>query len=300
MRLAAQSISRSLQTGPLAEGNSGWRVLAVFERVCNLATASERGPSDHGRSVIVLVLPEVGDGPLNIVVGGQPGIFATAEPGAPARLAQARLYIGEVEIALAGASTWEPCPDWANLRPKLKQIQSRLPSLQTLARQHAPAGSLLTLLSTNPDLADFGTSARSGIITILEAARYLKLGWSGNSDLASRGASHLAGLGGGLTPAGDDFLMGAMLRAWLAHPEPEAFCHQLAEAAVPRTTTLSAALLRAAARGECSAKWHHLLNMLESGNDDQLAAAVQWALAYGHTSGADTLAGFLWLSSCIL
>jgi hypothetical protein len=113
-------------------------------------------------------------------------------------------------------------------------------------------------------------------------------------------AAQLAGLGSGLTPAGDDFLMGVMLRAWLTHPEPEPFCQQIVEIAVPRTTTLSAALLRAASRGECSAAWHTLLTALESGAQPQLEKAVQAILSHGHTSGADILAGFLWLSPSIL
>ena len=37
---------------------------------------------------------------------------------------------------------------------------------------------------------------------------------------------------------------------------------QIAEAAAPRTTTLSAAYLRAAARGECSAYWHSTFEAL--------------------------------------
>ena len=57
----------------------------------------------------------------------------------------------------------------------------------------------------------------------------------------------LAGLGDGLTPAGDDWLVGMMLWAWLAHAAPRRFCQVLSDAAVPRTTTLSAAFLQAAA-----------------------------------------------------
>jgi hypothetical protein len=85
-----------------------------------------------------------------------------------------------------------------------------------------------------------------------------------------------------------------MLRAWLAHPEPRRFCQTLLDAAAPRTTALSAACLRAAADGQCTAAWHRLLAALEGGREEELAAATQEALAYGHTSGADTLAGFLW------
>jgi hypothetical protein len=91
-----------------------------------------------------------------------------------------------------------------------------------------------------------------------------------------------------------------MLWAWLAHPAPARLCRALAKAAVDRTTTLSAAFLRAAARGECSAPWHALLAALSDGLSEEeearITAAVQKILARGATSGADSLAGFLYFS----
>jgi hypothetical protein len=67
-------------------------------------------------------------------------------------------------------------------------------------------------------------------------------------------AQHLAGLGPGLTPAGDDFMLGAILAARIIHPEELAIIltKELSEAAAPLTTSLSAAWLRAAGRGEAS------------------------------------------------
>jgi hypothetical protein len=107
------------------------------------------------------------------------------------------------------------------------------------------------------------------------------------------GGKLLAGLGGGLTPAGDDFLTGVMLWAWLTHLEPQGFCRRLFEASAARTTMLSAAFLRSAAEGECSAAWHDLLAALDGGPEQQLAEAVASVLSFGHTSGADALAGFV-------
>ena len=66
--------------------------------------------------------------------------------------------------------------------------------------------------------------------------------------------------------------------------------------AVPRTTTLSGAFLRAAARGECSVSWHNLLGALGDGVEIRVATAASEVMAHGATSGADSLAGFLFLS----
>jgi hypothetical protein len=125
------------------------------------------------------------------------------------------------------------------------------------------------------------------------------MGAGSEEDLASlrSGAAQLAGLGGGLTPAGDDFLTGAMLWAWLAHPASAGYCATLLSASITETTILSAALLQAASWGECSAPWHDMLGALAGGSDAELERAVQGVLAHGHTSGADALAGFLWMQN---
>jgi hypothetical protein len=96
-----------------------------------------------------------------------------------------------------------------------------------------------------------------------------------------------------------------MIAAWLAHPDPRSACRVLLDAAAPRTTVLAAAFLGAAADGQCTPAWHRLLDALaqppgdaESQGapaGDPLTAAVQDVLSFGHTSGADMLAGFLLL-----
>lgn len=281
--LSARSISRpvreQLEYKPFAA-----HVLAVFDQACNLVTPDG--------NVIALVIPSVGNGPLNIVVDGVPGIFATLSPGAAATWRAANLRIGECQVHLEKATTWEPRPTWNVLRNQRDAIVRRLPTLEAVALQHAPAESLFILAlqglvfgqnSLLPDPAVFHNAQET-----------LQAGWNGDLAQLQEGTIQLAGLGSGLTPAGDDFLVGMMLWAWLAHPEPHAFCHSIIQAGAPRTTTLSAAFLRAASRSECSAAWHRLLAALGSGPDGELEAATRQVISYGATSGADTLAGFLW------
>jgi hypothetical protein len=116
-----------------------------------------------------------------------------------------------------------------------------------------------------------------------------------DASLAVQGALGLAGLGGGLTPAGDDFIVGALLAVWagLYGPGLELLTAAVADAAAERTTTLSGAYLRAAARGECSARWHALFKALLATEHAASRRALEALLAVGHTSGGDGLAGFL-------
>ena len=106
------------------------------------------------------------------------------------------------------------------------------------------------------------------------------------------------GLGMGLTPAGDDFLMGALYAAWIIHPSALAsrLAQEIANVAAPLTTSLSAAWLRSAGRGEAGILWHEFFDALlvaRTGSPACLQKAMENICAVGETSGADALAGFL-------
>jgi hypothetical protein len=111
--------------------------------------------------------------------------------------------------------------------------------------------------------------------------------------LCLEGVTGLAGLGGGLTPAGDDWLVGCMLAMWAISARHTISPTAIAQAAAPRTTPLSAAWLRAAAQGECGEPWHLLFDSLVKGREPAIRQAAEAVIHQGHTSGADALAGFL-------
>jgi hypothetical protein len=316
VQISARSISRAVQEQLHRSRASHLdaRVLAVFEHACDLVT--------HEGDVVALVTPRAGDGPLNVVVDGPGGLFAGLEPGEPATLVGECLWVGGLRVDLGRAAVWEPRPDWDALRARRDTIAASLPLLRDLCLHVAPTGSLLSgtrggrtpgfsreipAEAGRPSVAvppiQDSTHVGATLAAIWRAAEVLREGWEGSVERLHEGVLGLAGLGSGLTPAGDDFLTGTLLWAWLAHPAPAPFCRALVEAAIPRTTVLSAAFLRAAARGECSAPWHRLLGALGERVEAQgtgwqlvLHKAVQEIMAHGATSGADTLAGFLYAS----
>jgi hypothetical protein len=102
--------------------------------------------------------------------------------------------------------------------------------------------------------------------------------------------SALVGLGPGLTPSGDDFLIGALaaLDAVGQTKTHAALGEAVAAAAPARTSPLSASFLRAAAAGYAGENLHALVAAVVGGHLDAAAAA---AGRIGHTSGWDTLAG---------
>ncbi len=261
-------------------------VLASSPRGCALLAS--------GGYVMLIVPPAVGDGPLNIVVDAQ---FEEIDRQTPVTIDEGILSVGRLAVSLHQADPWEPRPEWdrlVTLRPAA--LQQQLAALCDIAEKLASPESLFwsivrwrrgrSALSRDPAVDPGTVRARRSAIALAE-------GWGGRREQTAHGAAGLAGLGRGLTPAGDDFLMGVMLWAWLARPSPRDFCRVLNEAAASRTTMLSAALLRAAADGQFSAPLHQLLDSLAG--TGELEAAAARVLSYGATSGADTLAGFLWI-----
>ncbi|WP_203044338.1 oxamate carbamoyltransferase subunit AllH family protein [Pimelobacter simplex] len=102
----------------------------------------------------------------------------------------------------------------------------------------------------------------------------------------------LVGRGDGLTPVGDDVLAGWLVAAHAAGRDDAAVAAAVL-AHLPRTTGLSAALLRHAVAGEAIAPFRAVLVRAD-------AAAVAALLAVGHSSGAGMLLGaHLALSSSI-
>ena len=288
--LQALSVSRPLWAW-LSEKAGQARVRAVFERTCLLETPNG--------DLIALVLSQIGNGPLNIVTEGRPGAFAPLQPGMLAALGTEHLVVGSVTVSIQGAATWEPRPNWTAYRTRSSAIREQLPHLRAVAARLAPETGLLWLTGNGTEAAPpsvtGGEWSDSLSRRVWEGTSAILKGWGGDAAALQAGARRLAGLGVGLTPAGDDLLAGFLLGAWLAHPNPCRLGKLVVEAAHGQTTALSAAFLQAAGSGLCSEPWHDLLAALDSGGHARLEAAVQRVLACGSTSGADTLAGFLLL-----
>jgi hypothetical protein len=268
----------------LAETSTA-RVLNVFDRACNLV--NPRG------DVLAVVTSQRGLTPFALVVAGSdPAPFRAVTESSDVRVQASRLRLGPLDIDFSAARLWDPAPDWPAIRRLFARV-GQLDELAAMAFGHGPAGSLLELFAPEGHESSLPDALRG---RALPSARALVMGMrSGSADDAVAGASRLAGLGGGLTPAGDDFVLGVLLAAWagLYGPGAERLGGKIAEAAAPLTTSLSGAYLRAAARGECSDYWHRLFAALLGSDAAGLRAALSALLAVGHTSGADALAGFL-------
>jgi hypothetical protein len=248
------------------------RVLASFERVCDLVT--------DGGEVCALVWGGIGNGPLNVVLDGKPG----ADLPVYARFAvRGRcLAVGGAAFDLADAELWDARPEWDALRARRAQVVA---AAQAVRRSAQCAG-----------LQSESLLKQAGPAVEVAAAAFQDAWQCGARRELLAAARGLCGLGPGLTPAGDDWLAGWLLAQHLNADRAglRDLTGLIAGIAATRTTTLSRAFLECAAAGEADEHWHALLRELARDPMTSLPVcqSTDLILAQGATSGAAALAGF--------
>lgn len=235
------------------------RILHIFDNACNLL--NERG------EVLSVVSQKIGNGPFNLVVSDARLFSEPLSINSPVSIQTGQLHIGDWFIHTESAEIWCPRPHWENLHHKKMSILTQLAQVDMpFSHFDIHLVSRLSIAIANADIGE------SKVI-----------------------ASQLAGLGQGLTPSGDDILLGATLATWIIHPLDVAkkIAKEITDIAAPQTTSLSAAWLRSAGNGEAGILWHEFFGTLFSENNVQAQAASDKILAVGETSGMDALTGFM-------
>ncbi len=292
-RVKALSISRPVFDRVSRDGLTG-RVLANYHRACNLVTSAGE--------IIALVGPAIGNGPLNVVIEGS-GVFEHVETGWPAVFSDDQLALGDSLVVLLGsARLWSPEVNWGCLTTQRIRLKDNLAALCSWLSQNYTTNGLPGLVlgeeakgcedkTRSPQNRAFLTMAWAGIKGLMRALQ------DGDRSSIHESAALLAGLGPGLTPAGDDYLVGLMagLRIWPGPcgVSPEEACQIILEATEGKTTLLSRAFLHGAKEGLFGEDWHGLLSELARGEAIGIQRAAGRILSSGATSGADALAGFL-------
>ncbi|MGZ9226661.1 MAG: DUF2877 domain-containing protein [Anaerolineales bacterium] len=117
---------------------------------------------------------------------------------------------------------------------------------------------------------------------------------------ASSSIEKLIGLGAGLTPSGDDLLVGYLAGLWCAvwdKSERAQFVTNLGKVVVRlsgQTNDISRTYLYHASRGQVSSRLADLAEAIcRRENPDRLLATVESAMQAGHTSGMDAVTGLL-------
>jgi hypothetical protein len=280
-RLTAQSVTPAVRSW-LRHARDA-RILHVFERAVNLIAGDE---------VLSLVTPEIGDGPFNVVLPSC-NFAQHITASDPLRITPNGLHIGDLVIDLSSAALWHPYPDSHQLCVKGARMRAQAPVIRAVLQQYAPANSLARMV------VDLPTPPSNLESRLVDAARqHWQDLYQGALNLdhavCVASAKQLVGLGSGLTPAGDDWLLGCALAAHLGLPSPTAAVLILDAVglAAPSTNPLSSCWLRAAVNGACSRRWHTFFARCLGADSRAVYQAALHIVRQGHSSGADALAGY--------
>jgi hypothetical protein len=294
---------QSINSLSLAPAVSDWlsksrypRILHVFDHACNLI--NER------REILSIVTQQIGNGPFNLVVEADVCFSDSLDLESPISNSASQLDLGGLCLNTTNAKLWCPRPDWGSLHGLREDILHQLMSLRmsnpgrgNLQINEEIASSpqsrhlrlnqqLLATTFSQLQITNYQSPLSTSLVSAVAAA---------DISSAKITTSRLAGLGVGLTPAGDDFIMGAVYAAWIIHPHENAsiLAQEIANTAAPLTASLSGAWLKCAGRGEAGVLWHEFFDAMISENPARIQEATEKILAVGETSGADALAGFI-------
>lgn len=248
--------------------------------------------NSHGQ-IISITTPHVCHGPFSVMI---PPIDLSLYINSKVNVSNlpGGLQVGILEIDTRFAQHWDPQPPWSSLKERNGMFQDGLQIVMETLAQYAPPESLAGIVTHQPRSC---SPVEKNILALAsEPANQLITGLQTEDvNLCVQGTSGLAGLGVGTTPDGDDWILGSILATWILKPHHEVkrLCTAIAETATPLTTSISAAWIRAASRGECAEPWHDFFDCLSKGSENKVREASIQLISLGHTSGASAVAGFL-------
>lgn len=211
------------------------------------------------------------------------------------------LRLGDgMAVDLASAETWVPRQGLAAAVAPQHEIRRRLDRVAARAAVHDRQG-LGCLHDWRPALAAGSAAAPRDLPALARVAwtRLARLATAlraGNEDEALAAARGLVGLGVGLTPSGDDVLLGwfgsLRLLGGVRDPLPVAgaVAARLAGAVAGRTTLVSEMFLVAGLEGEVSELLYDFVAALV-GSDPLRQGDVERLLVYGGSSGVEIALG---------
>jgi len=277
--------------GALVPPRARAQVHSVFQRTCNIET-------DSGE-LVTLLAPGCGNLPHGVCCAPPMGpLFPRLRQGQAAILEDAALRVPAARLAvhLSRAAIWNGTV--AAARPGLPGIQAcrALRELRETLREHAPDEGVAPALFSSGcprsriERALFARMAQS--LPVLARATE-----TGDAVAVVSALSVLVGLGAGLTPAGDDFIVGYLAALWSRSHRERGIAALLRGLANPvgqlslQTNAISRQMLLDALQGQFAERLADVVRSVCGG--DNVAGAAMRALEVGHSSGADVLCGLL-------
>ncbi len=276
---------RVVETGLLAhailQNDSRGEIIAAFRRSIYVAL---------GGRLICVGSRTLGSGPLHVLYNSWPTDGFNA--------GQSVTVVGHVlDIEGMPPADFVSAPIW---RPDLAPGWS----LPTLTNGLQAADEFWRKMAGDDGLAPLGRSSPAQSSRLIEAARpgadaLIRLVEREGQGAAAEGAStaaiiDLIGMGPGLTPSGDDFLLGGLLALdALGLVEARDILWDICRPRLENTNEISRAHLEAAALGYGAAALHAAIHATMAGRVERLGYALSAVSEIGQTSGRDSFTGAL-------
>jgi hypothetical protein len=255
-------------------------VHSVFRQACNIRT-------DRG-GLLTLLAPKLGNAPHGIRVAAPPQLAFSdhlrAGQRVGCRAAVLRVAGAEFAVDLAGTKRW---------RSELETLATDLRRPE-VARAWQAAWQALECHRRALAVHPLGSAVHAGGVALASASRALSV------PAAAAAIRRLIGCGPGLTPAGDDLIVGFLAGLWSTRgddPARRRFLEALTAivtAAAEATGEISRAYLQHASRGSVAEWLGGLARAIADGAPlPEVARATCKVLRVGHTSGGDGVQGLL-------
>jgi hypothetical protein len=263
-------------------------IAAVFERSVYLRATD---------MFLCIGTPAIGNGPITMIGDFGPSNHLAdlgLSPGLPVSISERSIAIGgSIRFTFEQCELWRPS-GWP-LPQTYPQLTDACDDLVRLARAEAPAEGFAQVYRSRERGTDETPLARIARARVARFQSWLcdTLETDYIETTASVDATRgLIGLGPGLTPSGDDFLVGALavLDALAERKALAALAHAIAAAPRGLTSPLSGYLLRAAAAGHVGEPLCRAVSAVISGMAGTAVAAIR---NIGHSSGWDMLVGVM-------
>ncbi len=287
---------------PMAISEAGVIAATALARPASgriIAVADSTLYAELGSSIFCIGGREIGHGPLNAiavpsVLAGWPELGIDAGQSLTVEPALLRFGNG-LSLDLVGLCRWTP-PAWPD-RPEPVSLRKSIERLRGLTKDRLPPmGIAPIVLERSVGSGIQGAFARRATLAVAMLEDWLEGALSGDDGVAQiegEAIGALVGLGPGLTPSGDDFLVGVALAMHaLGRARLAAILARAVRATRPdATSAISRAHLDAALDGHAGETAHAVISALMAGDEEAYPALLERVDAIGHCSGWDTLAG---------
>lgn len=254
---------------------------------------------------VSIAYPRSGNVPFGLVLPDEKAAgLASLQPGMRASFSRARIHFpeGGQVLDFSKADRWlshltAGVPEGCNLPANLGSLREELRKSISGREGLAPISDHIARLPEIHGMSDLNPFCRIAMPVLSNVTRLWKEGRL--SDVPAE-VQKLLGLGPGLTPSGDDFVIGMMAVLWLASitdsRNAETFRGLAAKTGCwenDRTTGIGAFFVKQASLGRFPEKLQNLLTALSCADERRIPRAIRELLELGATSGRDMATGVI-------